>query len=136
VDQDLMYLLVVERVSESSDIHRAPLQEVVLPAPWYEGSIVLTGDAADAVTPHLRRAPRMAMEDALVLADELGKDSTVLEALAAFMARRLPRVQFVLNQTHEILLNEMESEAAKKGAFAAGLGPRQAEITRVLSTPA
>ena len=89
-NQDLMYLLVVERVepgstpdrsrmpeqlrecltgfggligairdsiSESSDIHWAPLQEVVLPAPRYEGRIVLTGDAAHAVTPHLRRAP-------------------------------------------------------------------------------
>jgi hypothetical protein len=45
-------------------------------------------------------------------------------------------VQFVLNQAREILLNEMESDAAKKAAFAAGLGARQAEITRVLSTPA
>ena len=30
----------------------------------------------------------------------------------------------------------MESAAAKKAVFAAGLGPRQAEITRVLSDPA
>ena len=169
LNQDLMYLLVVEcvepgstpdrsrmpeqlrerltgfggligeirdSISESSDIHWAPLQEVVLPAPWYEGRIVLTGDAAHAVTPHLAQGAGMAMEDALVLADELGKNSIVPEALAAFMARRLPRVQFVLNQAHEILLNEMESDAAKKAAFAAGLGPRQAEITRVLSDPA
>ena len=78
----------------------------------------------------------MAMEDALVLADELDKNSTVPKALAAFMARRLPRVQFVLNQAHEILLNEMECDAAKKAASAAGLGARQAEITRVLSDPA
>ena len=41
-----------------------------------------------------------------------------------------------LNQAHEILLNEMESDAAKKAAFAVGLGARQAEITRVLSDPA
>ena len=75
------------------------------------------------------------MEDALVLADELGKNSTVPATFAAFMARRLPRVQFVLSQAHEILLNEMESDAAKKAVFAAGLGPRQAGITRVLSQP-
>jgi 2-polyprenyl-6-methoxyphenol hydroxylase-like FAD-dependent oxidoreductase len=127
---------ICDSISESSDIHWAPLQEVVLPAPWHEGRIVLTGDAAHAVTPHLAQGAGMAMEDAVVLADELGKNSTVPAALAAFMARRLPRVQFVLNQAHEILLNEMESDAAKKALFAAGLGARQAEITRVLSDPA
>ena len=76
------------------------------------------------------------MEDALVLADELGRNSTVPATFAAFMARRLPRVQFVFNQAHKIRLNEMESDAAKKAVFAAGLGPRQAEIAPVLSDPA
>ena len=125
-----------DSISESSEIHWAPLQEVVLPAPWYHGRIVLTGDAAHAVTPHLAQGAGMAMEDALVLADELEKNSSVPEALASFMTRRLPRVQFVLSHAHEILMNEMESDAAKKAEFAAGLGARQAEITRVLSDPA
>jgi hypothetical protein len=89
-----------------------------------------------AVTPHLAQGAGMAMEDALVLADELDKNSSVPEALAAFMTRRMPRVQFVLSHAHEILMNEMESNAAKKAEFAAGLGARQAEITRVLSDPA
>jgi 2-polyprenyl-6-methoxyphenol hydroxylase-like FAD-dependent oxidoreductase len=169
LNQDLMYLLVVERaepgtapdrsrmpeqlrerlsgfggligqvrdsISESSEIHWAHLQEVVLPAPWYDGRIVVTGDAAHAVTPHLAQGAGMAMEDALVLAHELEKNVSVPEALASFMTRRLPRVQFVLSHAHEILLNEMESDAAKKAEFAAGLGARQAEITRVLATPA
>ena len=125
-----------DSISESSDIHWAALQEVVLPAPWYHGRIILTGDAAHAVTPHLAQGAGMAMEDAPVLADELDKNRTVPKALAAFMTRRLPRVQFVLNHAHDILMNEMESDAAKKAAFAAGLGARQAEITRVLASPA
>jgi 2-polyprenyl-6-methoxyphenol hydroxylase-like FAD-dependent oxidoreductase len=108
----------------------------VLPAPWYDGHIILTGDAAHAVTPHLAQGAGMAMEDALILADELDKNSSVPEALAAFMTRRLPRVQFILSHAHEILLNEMESNAAKKAEFAAGLGARQAEITRALAAPA
>jgi hypothetical protein len=45
----------------------------VLPAPWYQGRIILTGDAAHAVTPHLAQGAGMVMEDALVLADELDK---------------------------------------------------------------
>jgi len=78
----------------------------------------------------------MAMEDALVLADELGKNSSVPESLASYMTRRLPRVQFVLSHAHEILMNEMESDTVKKAEFAAGLGARQADITRVLAAPA
>jgi 2-polyprenyl-6-methoxyphenol hydroxylase-like FAD-dependent oxidoreductase len=125
-----------DSISESSEIHWAPLQEVVLPAPWYDGRIVLTGDAAHAVTPHLAQGAGMAMEDALVLADELGKNSSVPESLASYMTRRLPRVQFVLSHAHEILMNEMESDTVKKAEFAAGLGARQADITRVLAAPA
>jgi 2-polyprenyl-6-methoxyphenol hydroxylase-like FAD-dependent oxidoreductase len=47
-----------DSISESGEIHWAPLQEVVLPAPWYHGRIVLTGDAAHAVTPHLAQGAR------------------------------------------------------------------------------
>jgi 2-polyprenyl-6-methoxyphenol hydroxylase-like FAD-dependent oxidoreductase len=89
-----------------------------------------------ALTPHLAQGAGMAMEVALVLADELDRHRTVPDALAAFMTRRLPRVQFVLNHAHEILMNEMESDAAKKSDFAAKLGARQAEISRVLTHPA
>ncbi|MEU4227558.1 FAD-dependent monooxygenase [Nonomuraea sp. NPDC026600] len=124
------------REDRSGDIHWAPLQEVVLPAPWYRGRVVLIGDAAHAVAPHLAQGAGMAMEDALVLADELGPARPVPDALEAFMARRLPRVRFVQDHAHAILLNEMEGDSARKAAFAAGLGARQAEITRVLAAPA
>ncbi|MBT2225719.1 FAD-dependent monooxygenase [Nonomuraea sp. NEAU-A123] len=136
---------IIGRIRDSIDssgdglhghIHWAPLQEVVLPAPWYRGRVVLIGDAAHAVTPHLAQGAGMAMEDALVLAAELDATRSVPDALAAFMARRLPRVRFVQDHAHAILLNEMESDSARKAAFAAGLGARQAEITRVLAAPA
>ena len=169
LSQDLMYLLVVERVADhepptrgryaeelrqrltgfggligqiresitaDSEIHWAPLQEVFLPAPWYRGRVVLIGDAAHAVAPHLAQGAGMAMEDALVLADELGDATPVPEALSAFMSRRFDRVKFVQDHAHAILLNEMESDAVKKAQFAQGLGARQAEITRVLADPA
>jgi hypothetical protein len=60
----------------------------------------------------------------------------VVERALASMTRRLPRVQFVLSPAYEILMNEMESDAAKKAEFAAGPSARQAEITRVPASPA
>jgi 2-polyprenyl-6-methoxyphenol hydroxylase-like FAD-dependent oxidoreductase len=127
---------VRETIGTDSEIHWAPLQEVFLPSPWYRGRVLLIGDAAHAVAPHLAQGAGMAMEDALVLADELDAHSAVPDALVAFMERRLQRVQFVQNHAHAILLNEMESDAGKKAAFAERLGARQAEIARVLATPA
>jgi 2-polyprenyl-6-methoxyphenol hydroxylase-like FAD-dependent oxidoreductase len=167
LNQELMYLLVVEQhrsgrtpdraampellrarlagfggliaevrdsISPDSDIHWAPLEEVVLPAPWYRGRVVLIGDAAHAVAPHLAQGAGMAMEDAIVLAEELDLAPSD-HGLARFMGRRWPRVQFVQQHAHEILLNEMESDAERKAAFAASLGARQEEITRVLAEP-
>jgi 2-polyprenyl-6-methoxyphenol hydroxylase-like FAD-dependent oxidoreductase len=125
-----------DSIDDASEIHWAPLQEVVLPAPWFQGRIVLIGDAAHAITPHLAQGAGMAMEDALVLAEELDEHSDMPSALAAYMRRRLPRVQFVLHHAHEILMNEMESDETKKAAFAAGLGARQAEIAQLLAEPA
>ncbi|MEU5095387.1 FAD-dependent monooxygenase [Streptomyces sp. NPDC020996] len=121
-----------DAITADSEIHWAPLQEVFLPAPWHKGNIVLIGDAAHAVAPHLAQGAAMAMEDAIVLADEL-LGQGVQDALASFMQRRYRRVKYVQDQAHAILQNEMESDIARKAAFAAGLGDRQTEITRLLA---
>jgi 2-polyprenyl-6-methoxyphenol hydroxylase-like FAD-dependent oxidoreductase len=42
------------------------------------------------------------MEDAMVLADELGKADTVDAALAAFMVRRLPRATTVVEASVQV----------------------------------
>jgi len=118
------------------DIHWGPLEEVVLEPSWFAGRIVLIGDAAHAVTPHLAQGAGLAMEDALVLADELDRNGSVPTALTAFMQRRYPRVKFVQDHAHEILVNEMQTDEALKVKFAEGLGARQAEIARTLTSPA
>ncbi|GAA0984138.1 FAD-dependent oxidoreductase [Acrocarpospora macrocephala] len=124
-------------ITPQTDIHRGPLEVVELPTTWNDGRVVLVGDAAHAVIPHLAQGAGMAMEDAIVLADELRRhEDDVPKALAAFMRRRLPRVRYVQEEAHAILLNEMEADAAKKAIFAAGLGARQERITRRLAEPA
>jgi 2-polyprenyl-6-methoxyphenol hydroxylase-like FAD-dependent oxidoreductase len=131
---------IIGEIRDSSispgEIHYAPLEEVVLPAPWHRGRILLIGDAAHACTPHLAQGAGMAMEDALVLGEVLAAEPTVAAALTSFMTRRYQRVKFVQAHAHEILMNEMQTDPAVKAAFAEGLGTTQAEIARVLSAPA
>ncbi|WP_432825930.1 FAD-dependent monooxygenase [Dactylosporangium sp. CA-092794] len=126
---------VRDTIRPDSDIHWAVLEEVFLPSPWFKGHVVLIGDAAHAVTPHLAQGAGMAMEDAIVLAETLD-GAEVPQALETFMARRYERVKYVQDQAHAILVNEMEPDPQAKAAFAAALGARQQEITARLSVPA
>jgi len=80
---------------QSSIVYR-PLETLLLPAPWYRGRIVLIGDAAHATTPHLASGAGMAVEDALVLAEELIGLGSIESALERFMERRWSRCRLVV----------------------------------------
>ncbi len=83
----------------SSIVHR-PLETVFLPKPWHRGRVVLVGDAVHATTPHLASGAGIAVEDALVLAEELQRHAPDLEgALRAFTERRFERCRFVVERS-------------------------------------
>jgi 2-polyprenyl-6-methoxyphenol hydroxylase-like FAD-dependent oxidoreductase len=86
---------------ESSIVFR-PLESVLVPAPWYRGRTVLIGDAAHATTPHLASGAGMAVEDALVLGDELDVADSVEAALRRFMERRWERCRLVVENSLKI----------------------------------
>lgn len=89
-----------------------PLEACIMPDPWYRGRIVLIGDAAHSATPHLGQGAAMAIEDAVVLADELGKGGETGVALKAFMARRFERAKLVGLSSIQLGEWEMHPEAA------------------------
>jgi 2-polyprenyl-6-methoxyphenol hydroxylase-like FAD-dependent oxidoreductase len=68
--------------------------EEALPAPPAD-RVVLVGDAAHATAPNMAQGAAMAVEDALVLAEELTTHGSIAPALAAFTARRRPRTDWV-----------------------------------------
>jgi len=79
-----------------------PLESVLVPAPWYRGRVALIGYAAHSITPHLGQGAAQAVEDAVVLADELGKDGPLRAALDSFVRRRLERCKFILEASLQI----------------------------------
>jgi 2-polyprenyl-6-methoxyphenol hydroxylase-like FAD-dependent oxidoreductase len=86
-----------EKVGADSSIVHRPLETLFLAKPWHHGRVVLIGDAVHATTPHLASGAGIAVEDALVLAEELGKHGADVEgALAAFTDRRFERCRFVV----------------------------------------
>ena len=93
---------VREGLGEASLVNYRPLEWVMLPEPWNRGRVVLIGDAVHATTPHMASGAGMAVEDGLVLADELAKHDDVGEALAAFTARRFDRARMVVENSVRI----------------------------------
>lgn len=101
-----------EALQEGDDVVYSPLSEVMLPAPWSKGRILLCGDAAHACTPHITQGAAMALEDAVVLPEELAAtDRTLEERLRSFGERRYPRAKFVQDVSRGILNAEMQINA-------------------------
>ncbi len=68
---------------------------------WHRGRAVLVGDAAHAGLPSMAQGASRAIEDALVLAAQLGRCLSVEYALAALERRRRPRVEWVQARSRE-----------------------------------
>lgn len=68
---------------------------------WSYGRVVLVGDAAHATAPTLAQGAAMAVEDAVVLAEELRRSDDLDEALIRYENRRRPRTKWVLDRTRD-----------------------------------
>jgi 2-polyprenyl-6-methoxyphenol hydroxylase-like FAD-dependent oxidoreductase len=118
-----------EQITEDDGVVYKPLEWYFLDQEWHKGRIVLIGDAAHGTTPHLGQGAGMAIEDSVVLAEELERTGSVEQAFAAFQQRRFERCKYIVDS----------SVAICKGQL--GLGPRvdqaraTAEMFRVTAEP-
>lgn len=95
-------------------INYRPLSAKLQPGPWSDGRVVLVGDAVHATTPHLASGAGMAVESAIVLAEELARAGSAEEGLAAYEDRRRDRCRDIV-----------ESSLAIGAAQLAGAPPEQ-----------
>lgn len=87
------------RTSNAHTVNYRPLEVLLQPAPWYRGHVVLIGDAAHSTTPHLASGAGMAIEDGIVLTEEIQSQPTLAAALEKFMARRFARCRLVIENS-------------------------------------
>lgn len=106
-----------------------PLEALLLPLPWSVGRVGLIGDAAHATTPHLASGAGLAIEDGLVLAEELTAADSVAEGWRIFAERRWERARLVVETSVE--LGAMELAHADGGAQTRLFG----EATAALAEP-
>lgn len=91
-----------EQITDSSQVVYRPLEAVLVPAPWYQGRVLLIGDAAHATTPHMGQGAAQAVEDAVVLGELLAGKHPVGAVMSEFMNRRYERCKFVYESSLQI----------------------------------
>lgn len=115
---------LAEQITDDEDVVYKPLEWLFVDGPWARGRVVLLGDAVHATTPHLGQGAGMAIEDAIVLADELSKGGAVEAAFERYRDRRFERCRYIVDASRAICLGQL------------GLGPlvENAQATREMFT--
>ena len=107
-------------ITDPKEVVYRPVESILVPPPWYRNRVVLIGDAAHATSPHIGQGASMAIEDAVVLAEELTKDVSVYQAFEAFMQRRYERCKYVIDVSTQIGRAEMDPSLGVNAAALTG----------------
>ncbi len=97
-----------DRLPPAEELVWKPFLLVDLPRPWHKGRIIIIGDGAHATSAHLGQGGAMAIEDAIVLAEELSNHPDVEGAFAATMDRRYPRANQIQRWSEQLCRWEVE----------------------------
>jgi 2-polyprenyl-6-methoxyphenol hydroxylase-like FAD-dependent oxidoreductase len=84
-----------DQIVDPSLVVYRPLEPAIVKERWFKGRVALLGDSAHSATPHMGQGAAMAVEDAVVIGEELAKDRDVPAALERYWQRRYDRVMFV-----------------------------------------
>ena len=98
---------LAEQITDDEEVVYRPLECVFLQGPWHKGRIVLLGDAVHATTPHLGQGGGMAIEDAIVLAEELARANDLEAAFGAYRTRRFERCRYIVEASRAICFGQL-----------------------------
>jgi 2-polyprenyl-6-methoxyphenol hydroxylase-like FAD-dependent oxidoreductase len=99
---------MAEQITDDDGVVYKPLEWYFLDGPWHKGRVVLMGDAVHGTTPHLGQGAGMAIEDGIVLAEELARRPTNPDdALRAYTSRRFDRCKFIVDTSVSICFSQL-----------------------------
>ena len=93
---------LIDQITDDDAVVYKPLETVLVTGDWHKGRVVLIGDAVHATTPHLGQGAGMAIEDSVVLADELARHDTPEAAFTTYRARRFERCKYIVDASRAI----------------------------------
>lgn len=120
---------LAQSITDDDAVVYRPLEWVFLTGSWHRGRIVLLGDAVHTTTPHLGQGAGLAIEDSLVLAEELTLAMNPEQAFDRYRARRYERCRYIVEKSIALCFGQLG-----KGP---SVDPAQAtqEMFEVISAP-
>jgi 2-polyprenyl-6-methoxyphenol hydroxylase-like FAD-dependent oxidoreductase len=88
---------LIPQVTEAKLVNYRALETLKMPAPWYKNRVVVLGDAAHTTIPQLGSGAALAIEDAVVLIEEVQKEGEVEEIFDRYIKRRFERCMMVVD---------------------------------------
>jgi 2-polyprenyl-6-methoxyphenol hydroxylase-like FAD-dependent oxidoreductase len=128
-------------LNDASEIVFGPIEPMLVPWPWHRGRVVIGGDAAHVVPPHLTQGAAMAVEDGMLLAHEmLQPDAPVETRLMRYAQKRYARCAFVYAFARDWLDQEQAIRTrtqmdAARHELARNASNRIGVSDRILNTP-
>lgn len=112
----MVQALIPHARETSANIDYRPLANLLVPAPWNRGRVIMIGDTMAATTPHLASGAGMGIESGIVLAEELAHASDLQTAFDRFHARRWERCRMVIKNSERICHIEIEGGDKQESA--------------------
>ncbi|TXT39981.1 MAG: hypothetical protein FD135_1733 [Comamonadaceae bacterium] len=104
----LVQALIPHALTPEAAIDYRPLANLLVPAPWNRGRVVMIGDTVAATTPHLASGAGIGIESGIVLGEELARTDDLQTALDGFHARRWERCRMVIQNSERLCRIEIE----------------------------
>jgi 2-polyprenyl-6-methoxyphenol hydroxylase-like FAD-dependent oxidoreductase len=98
---------LADQITHNDEVVYRPLEGLLVEGPWHKGRVVLLGDAVHATTPHLGQGAGLAIEDSLVLADELVRHDDIEVATTAYRDRRFDRCAYIVRASLAICMGQL-----------------------------
>jgi 2-polyprenyl-6-methoxyphenol hydroxylase-like FAD-dependent oxidoreductase len=86
-----------ESIDETRFLNFAEIEWIFVEGAWHKGRVLALGESVHAVPPLIAQGAAQCVEDALVLGEYLTQEGDLDELLTAFEARRVPRVEGVVD---------------------------------------
>ena len=100
-------MCIRDRITDDQGVVYRPLEWLLLESAWHRGRVTLLGDAVHATTPHLGQGAGLAIEDSLVLAEEVERHLKMEQALDAYRRRRFERCAYVVRASLAICMGQL-----------------------------
>lgn len=98
---------LASQITDNRQVVYRPLEGMMLHGDWHVGRVVLLGDAVHATTPHLGQGAGLAIEDSIVLAEEIARHDDPAAAFTAFRTRRYERCRYIVEKSLAICRGQL-----------------------------